>query len=114
MERELLQLPGLKENEQVAVDSLLDYFRGNAGRLDYCPGDKKVHRARCGSTGVFRLISVLPHRALFVLRKNFPARAVLRAIGGGSSDWEWFGGGGGQIELPASAVCSTPTNGSYA
>ena len=37
MERELLSLKvGLKESQINLVDSLLDYFCGNAGRLDYC------------------------------------------------------------------------------
>ena len=37
VERELLSLKvGLKESQIKLVDSLLDYFRGNAGRLDYC------------------------------------------------------------------------------
>ena len=37
MERELLSLKvGLKESQVKSVDSLLEYFRGNAGRLDYC------------------------------------------------------------------------------
>ena len=36
MERELKLLSGLKKNQQESLDSLLEYFRGNAGRLDYC------------------------------------------------------------------------------
>jgi len=41
MERELSLLKpdvkvGLKESQIKLVDSLLDYFRGNAGRLEYC------------------------------------------------------------------------------
>ena len=37
MERELSLLKaGLKESQIKFVDSLLDYFRGNAGRLSYC------------------------------------------------------------------------------
>ena len=37
MERELSLLKvGLKESQIKLVDSLLDYFRGNSGRLDYC------------------------------------------------------------------------------
>jgi len=37
MERELSLLGvGLKEAHVKLVDSLLDYFRGNAGRLNYC------------------------------------------------------------------------------
>ena len=37
VEHELLSLRvGLKESQIKLVDSLLDYFRGNAGRLDYC------------------------------------------------------------------------------
>ena len=37
LERELSSLKvGLKESHVKSVDSLLDYFRGNAGRLDYC------------------------------------------------------------------------------
>ena len=37
MERELTLLKsGLKESLIKLVDSLLEYFRGNAGRLNYC------------------------------------------------------------------------------
>ena len=41
MESELSSLKsslkeGLKESQVKSVDSLLEYFRGNAGRLDYC------------------------------------------------------------------------------
>ena len=37
MERELSSLKvGLQESQVTSVDSLLDYFRGNVGRLDYC------------------------------------------------------------------------------
>jgi hypothetical protein len=35
MERELLLLSGLKEKEQAAVDSLLEYLKNNSGRLNY-------------------------------------------------------------------------------
>ena len=36
MERELKLLSGLKKGQRLLVDSLWEYFRGNAGRLNYC------------------------------------------------------------------------------
>jgi len=36
LERELKLLSGLKKRQRSSVDSLLEYFRGNAGRLNYC------------------------------------------------------------------------------
>jgi len=36
IERELKLLSGLKKGQRSLVDSLLEYFRGNVGRLDYC------------------------------------------------------------------------------
>ena len=51
VERELKLLSDLKKNQQESVDLLLEYFRGNAGRLSYC---KRLTEGRVIGSGLIK------------------------------------------------------------